>query len=107
MNACLASADRLDSIGNRAQISTDAEVFLAKVRHEFPPVNGFHFATRTELTKHFCPNSGRPGAWRPNDLYLRFIPALERNNEARRVDKTGKRETYAFRAEDDTGARKR
>ena len=97
--ACLTSADRLDGIGNRAQIAEDSEVFLAKVRHRFAAVDGFHFATRSDLTKHFCPNGGRPGSWRPNDLYLRFIPALERRNEARLVDKTGKRKTYAFRAE--------
>ena len=99
MGACLEAAERLDCVAHRAELRQDAEILLARVRHDFPTASGFHFAGRSELTKRYCANSGRPGAWKPDDLYLRFIPALERLGEARLIRKEGKREVFAFCAE--------
>lgn len=97
--ACLGAADRLERMAHRAELRQEAEILLARIRHDFSLVGGFHFAGRSELTKHYCPNSGRHGAWKPDDLYLRFIPTLERRGEARLIKKEGKREVFAFRAE--------
>lgn len=99
VNSCVNAANHLDGVAHRAEIKQDAEILLAKVRHDVPALSGFHFATRSELTKRYCANSARAGSWRPDDLYLRFIPLLERRNEARMIDKVGKREVYAFTAE--------
>ncbi len=97
--ACLDAAARLDGMAHKAEIGQEAEILLARIRHDFASMDGFHFATRSELTKRYCPNSGRPGSWKPDDLYLRFIPMLENRGDARRVKKEGKREVFAFRCE--------
>ena len=99
VTACLDAAAHLDSVAHRAEINQDAEILLSRIRHDFTSLEGFHFATRTQLTKRYCSNSARAGSWRPDDIYLRYIPALERRGDARLIDKTGKREIYAFRQE--------
>ncbi len=99
--ACLSAADFLDTIAHRASVAAEAEVFLEHIRRDFLPAHGgFHFATRSELTKRHCPNSGRAGAWKPDDFYLRFIPFLERRGVARRIrERDGEHgELFAFRA---------
>lgn len=99
VNACLEAAKRLDATANQAEIGQEAEIFLAKVRHDFSAYGEFHFASRSELTKQYCPNSGRARSWKPDDLYLRFIPLLERRREVVLAKKEGKREIFAFRSD--------
>ena len=82
VNACVAAANHLDNIARRAEITQAAEILLAKVRHDFPALESFHFATRSDLTKRYCANSARANSWQPDDLYLRYIPLLERRGEA-------------------------
>jgi hypothetical protein len=102
--SCLEAADFLDSIANREHIAREAEIFLEHVRRDFrdysyPESPGFIFVTRTDLTRRYCANSGRKGSWKPDDLYLRFIPHLSRRCEACLVGQKGKQEWFAFRAE--------
>jgi len=106
-NECLRAAEFLDSIANKAEIANDAEILLAKVRRDFCGDGGreffraadFIFVTRTGLTGTYCKNPGRSGSWKPDDLYLRFIPHLERRGEGRLLLQRGKQEWFAFRAE--------
>ena len=100
----LKAAEYLDQIANKAEIAQEAEIFLGNVRGDFrmnthPDFPDFIFVTKSELTKRYCPHSGRRGSWKPDDLYLRFIPYLQRRGEAGRIDQLGKRELFAFRAE--------
>jgi hypothetical protein len=44
-------------------------------------------------------NTGRRGALSEDDLYMRVLPELERQDEAIRVLKRGKFEVYGFRTE--------
>lgn len=99
---CLRAASWLDTIANRAQIESDAEMLLAAVRVDFRDRvdRGSIYLTRSELTHRFCRNPNRAGAWRPDDLYLKFLPALERKGLARMVRRRSDGpEIYAFRAE--------
>jgi hypothetical protein len=98
-NECLKAAEFLDSIANKAEIAQQAEILLAHVRRDFLPNDDFIFVTRTDLTRTYCKNSSRSGSWKPDDLYLRFIPHLERRSEARLLVQRGKQEWFAFRAE--------
>ena len=99
IKGCLEAAEFLDSIANRAEIAREAEILLAYVRRDFQSYDDFIFLTRTDLTRRFCQHSGRKGSWKTDDLYLRFIPYLQRRGEACLLPKTGKQEVFAFRAE--------
>ena len=101
IKGCLEASEFLDSIANRAEIAQQAEIFFAHVRRDFPQrqYDGFIIVSRTDLTRHFCNNSGRRGSWKPDDLYLRFIPHLERRGEACVLPQRGKQGWFAFQAE--------
>jgi hypothetical protein len=98
---CLASAQALDSIANRAQIEGDADVLLANIRHQFASqaTNGEIFLTRTSLTAKYAHHSGRRGALTTHDLYLRLIPDLIRRKKAREIPHAGKPSSFAFKIE--------
>jgi hypothetical protein len=98
-NQCLKAAEFLDSIANKEVITREAEILLAHVRSDFSRADDFIFVTRTDLTRQYCRNSGRAGSWKPDDLYLRFIPHLERRGEACPLVQRGKQEWFVFRAE--------
>jgi hypothetical protein len=97
---CLEAARFLDLIANRATISDDAEVLLAKIRvdfgHDNPDPNTI-LLTRSQITAKYAANSSRRGALTPEDLYLRIIPTLIRQGFAKLAKKEGKLEIYAFR----------
>ena len=99
IKACLEAAEFLDSIANRAEIAREAEILLEHVRRDFNSNGRFIFVTRTDLTRQYCAHAGRRNSWKPDDLYLRFIPHLERRGEASLLKKIGKQEWFAFRAE--------
>jgi hypothetical protein len=100
----LKAAEYLDQIANKAEIAQEAEILLGNVRGDFwkntyPDFPDFIFVTRTDLTRRYCAHSGRRGSWKPDDLYLRFIPHLQRQGEACLLVQRGKQEWFAFRAE--------
>jgi RNA-splicing ligase RtcB len=101
----LKAADVLDSIANKVTIAQEAEILLAHVRRDFDDHHhraansDFIIVTRTELTRRFCAHSGRRGSWKPEDLYLRYIPFLNRRRDAALVVQESRTEWYAFRAE--------
>jgi hypothetical protein len=96
---CLKAAEFLDGLSGRARIAADAEVMLATIRHEFrtQAKAGTIFLTRTEITRRFAHNSGRAGALRPDDIYLRLIPAMEARGWAKLIRREPA-EVYAFKA---------
>jgi hypothetical protein len=59
---------------------------------------GTIFLTRAEITRRFAHNSARGGSLKPDDLYLRILPALERQHLAKLIRRSPA-ELYAFRAE--------
>jgi hypothetical protein len=100
VEAHMKAAEFIDRYGARRVAQEQAEVILAMVRREFKPARpGTIYATRSELTRMFCHNTGRRGGMTPDDLYLRIIPELERQGEVTQALKRGKFEVYAFRTE--------
>jgi hypothetical protein len=99
---CVFAAQALDSIGNRAAIQADADVLLANIQSNFQEKarSGAIVLTRTDLTSAYAHHSGRTGAWKPDDLYLRLIPDLIRRGKAKEVQRPGKQSAFAFKVED-------
>jgi hypothetical protein len=98
----LEAACFLDSIADRESSRESAEILLAKVRNDFRALsrNGSILVTRSDLTYKYAPHSNRQGVWTPNDIFFKFIPILIQQGDAILHDKKGKRETYAFRDDD-------
>ncbi len=99
---CIASAQALDAIGNRAAIQADADVLLASIQRDFASKNsnGVMVLTRSDLTSEYAHHSGRKGALKPDDLYLRLIPDLIRRGKAQEVPRSGRQSAFAFKMED-------
>ena len=97
---CLEAAGWLDGIAHRVTIAEDAEVLFERIMRDFayqrrgPTI----YASRSDLTRAYCHDSGRRGALKPHDLYNRLIPALIGQGKPALAVKDGKREVYAFRA---------
>ena len=56
--------------------------------------------TRTDLTSEYAHHSGRKGALKPDDLYLRLIPDLIHRGKAKEVPRPGKQSAFAFKMEE-------
>lgn len=99
---CLAAAQALDSIANRAQIQQDADVLLARIAVDFAEraVKGTIQLTRTDLTGRYAHHSGRKGALSPDELYLRLIPDLVRRGKAWEIPRSAKQPAFAFKLEE-------
>jgi hypothetical protein len=99
--SCLEAASWLDGIAHRASIAEDAEVILARILRDFAVHRRGDtlYATRNDLTRAYCHDSGRRGALQPHGLYHRLLPALIAQGKAQLALKDGKREVYAFRVE--------
>jgi hypothetical protein len=96
----LRAAAFLDQHGVRKAAQEQAEVVLATVRRDFGAQRpDTIYITRTDLTRKLCPNTRRHVAMTVEDLYLRVLPELERQDEVTRVVKRGKFEVHAFRTE--------
>jgi hypothetical protein len=97
----LESARYLDSISDRESVRGSAEILLAKIRKDFKDRarNGTILLTRSDIRARYAPHSARQGAWTPNDIFLKFLPALIRQGEAKLDEKKGKTEIYAIRAD--------
>lgn len=98
----LESACFLDSIADRESARGNAEILLAKIRKDFQERSrkGTIFLQRSDITYKYAPHSARLGAWTPNDIFLKFLPVLIRQGDARLFEKNGKTETYAIRDQD-------
>jgi DNA polymerase-1 len=93
------AAAYLDRYADSRSIDQQAESILATVQNEFPGWGNTVYATRSELTRKFCPNTARRGALSVSDLYDKIVPHLQSKGECVRAVKTGKFEVYAFPAE--------
>lgn len=96
----LEAASFLDNIANRFAIAENAEVIFERIQCDFAEKRRGDtiYASRSELTRAYCHDSGRRGALKPHDFYNRVIPALTRQGKAALAIKNGIREVYAFRA---------
>ena len=85
----LESAQFLDSIADRESVSNNAEILLAKIRKDFQVLSrkGTIFLRRSDITYKYAAHSSRPGAWTPNDIFLKFLPVLIRQGDARLHEK--------------------
>jgi Protein of unknown function (DUF3987) len=101
VDECLQATTRLDSITRRIHIANDAEVLLAKIRCDFSAStrNAAIILSRTELTSKYANHGRRNYGLNVQDLYLRLIPYLIAQGEAKVLPKEGKLERYAFRAD--------
>jgi hypothetical protein len=107
---CALAASQLDQIGERARITSDADLLHARVHQDFSEKtslvrhNGFPTETfgsislsRSELTAKYCHHSNRPGALTPHILYQRLIPNLVERGLARKVKPINDtRKTFMF-----------
>ncbi len=102
VDECLSAAEHLDSVAHRFTLAEDAEVLFERITSDFASHarNRTIYATRSDLTRAYCHDSGRRGALKPHELYHRIIPALIRQGKAALVEKSGKREVYGFRAQE-------
>jgi hypothetical protein len=99
---CLETASKLDMLAKREQSTVSAGSLLARIRQDFggKQSNGVIALTKSDLTAKYAPHSDRPHAWKPADLYDRFIPVLMQRGLARLGGKDGKKVWYEFVVED-------
>jgi hypothetical protein len=99
---CLKAASLLDSVVNRKSIAEQAEVLLTYLRTRFGKLahEGSIVLTRTQITDTYAHNASRRSDSPISDIYDRFIPYLIRIGEAQLLTKEGKKEIYAFRADE-------
>jgi hypothetical protein len=99
---CLKAATLLDSVANRKSIAEQAEILLTYIRTRFRGLtkDGSIILDRTQITHSFAHNAARRSDSPISDIYERFIPYLIRTGDAKLLIKEGKKETYAFRADD-------
>jgi hypothetical protein len=96
----LRSAEYVDKVIEQRAITQEAEILLAVIRQEFQSgADGTVYASRSQLTRRFCAN-GRGRNLTVDDLYYKFIPALEAIGMARLVIEKGNLKIYAFAPEE-------
>jgi len=96
----LRSAEFVDKISEQRSIREEAEIILAVIRHEFKAEeNGTIYATRSQLTRRFR-SHGRGQNLSVDDLYLKFIPALQEAGMATLALEKGNMKLYAFAPEE-------
>jgi hypothetical protein len=102
VEACLEAAASLDAIANRGRIAEEAQVLLAGIRKVFREHTraGSIVLTRSQITLAFAHHANWRGGSRIDGIYHEQIPYLIRIGEAQLVGKEGKKEIYAFKAED-------
>lgn len=99
---CNASASFMEVVGERESIKERAEILLARIRADFHKSidsDGWIRLTRSLITAKYAPHSDRKGALTPHEIYNLIIPALRRKGMADLESKTGKAETWRFRAD--------
>ena len=101
VDAAIEAAAFLEGIADRAKVADEAEILLAHIRRDFKSKTegSAIILTRSELTSRFCNNPGRGATLTTEALYLRIIPALEKQGLARRLPKHDRTERFAFRPE--------
>ena len=101
VEACLKAASSLDQVANRKSIAEQAQILIAYIRRRFLEnvCEGSIILTRTQITDTYAHNASRRSDSPVSDIYERLLPYLIQTGEAKLVAKEGKRELYAFRAE--------
>jgi hypothetical protein len=99
---CIHSGKILDTIGIRAEVRNEADIFLARIRTEFTAKKQGQWIslTKTEITSRFAAHPNRTGSLTTDRIYTGIIPDLFSRGLAKQVSKTGKRELFGFLAED-------
>jgi len=102
---CIHSSTILDTIGIRAEVREEADIFLPKIRTDFASKahGGWILLTRSEITSKFASHSHRPGTLTTDRIYNHIIPNLAKRGLAKLESKTGKREVFAFSTDDRGG----
>jgi hypothetical protein len=102
VESCLDVAKGLDQVANRQKIADQAQMLLAYVRTKFlgAAKNGSIILNKTQITGSYAHNFGRRSDSPVSDIYERFIPYLIGAGEVKLLVKEGKKEIYAFRAEE-------
>ena len=96
----LRSAEYVDKVIEQRAVTQEAEILLAVIRQEFQAgSDGTIYANRSQLTRRFCAN-GRGRSLTVDDLYYKFIPALEAIGMAKLVIEKGNLKIYAFAPEE-------
>ena len=102
----LCASRQLDTLSERAEITNDADIVLAKIRtpchrrgggEENEEIEEFVELTRTQLTSAFAHNTGRPSAMTTERLYSKVIPNLIERGLAALGKKRG---VFLFRLND-------
>jgi DNA polymerase-1 len=93
------AAAYLDKYADSHSVDQQAESLLVIIQNEFRRWGNTVYASRTQLTRKFCPNPSRRGALSVSDLYDKLVAHLQSKGECVRVVKDGKFEVYAFPAE--------
>ena len=95
------SFDLMQTLGRKAELTDEGDTMMARIRREFTANRRGNaiWLTKTDLTYAFAKNSGRSGSRSTTDIYLRFIPALERRGLAKLHGRIADREWFAFLAE--------
>jgi hypothetical protein len=110
VRVCALAAGQLDQIGERARITSDADILHARIHQDFAErtaiskskgvpteIHGSISLSKSELTAKYCHHSNRPGALTPHILYQRLIPNLVERGLARKVNPiNGTRKTFMF-----------
>jgi hypothetical protein len=104
VNHCLQTAAQLESIAEKAGISMSSEALLARIRRDFAAPEYIEdrwiILTKTQLTAKYASQPTRPHSWKPDDLYLKFIPDLIQRGVAHLGGQQGKRIWYGFAVDD-------
>jgi len=96
----LRSAEFVDKMIEQKTITKEAEIILAVIRQEFPAeADGTIYLSRSQLTRRFC-SHGRGQSLKVDDLYLKFIPALEAIGMAKLIVEKANLKIYAFAPEE-------
>jgi hypothetical protein len=100
-DACLDALVYIEGVSKRAMVSDTAEWVLAQIAgdHHATPTQRSAIYTKTELTRRFASNPGRPGALTASRLYSEIIPHLIIKGSCKQLSKVGKLVTYEFKWE--------
>ncbi|MDI1311218.1 DUF3987 domain-containing protein [Prosthecobacter sp.] len=97
-DSCLDAMMYVEGVGRRCLVSDTAEWLMVQISGDHPTNPGQSRAsyTKTELSRRFAANPGRPGALTISRLYGEIIPHLIEQGRCKLLSKKGKLVTYEF-----------
>ncbi len=100
-DSCLDALVYIEGVGKRAVVDDTAEWLMAQIAgdHAVYPEQRSAVYTKTELTRRFAANPGRPGALTSSRLYGEIVPNLITKGRCKQLSTVGKLVTYEFRWE--------